>query len=107
MNSTSQELTRRFFFQELMPAATELKQSGRTIFASEPDRDAETYFVQREKTGVEREDFEISESDLRRACYAGTPFAERLAPGLAELRESLYQPEEQDHEVSPFIYIMF
>lgn len=25
MNSTSQELTRRFFFQELMPAATELK----------------------------------------------------------------------------------
>jgi hypothetical protein len=107
MNSTSQELTRRFFFQELMPAAAELKQKRGTIFASEPAPQASSYFVKREKTGVDREDFEISDADLRRACYPGTPFAALLAPGLAELRQSLYQPEEQDHEVSPFIYIMF
>lgn len=107
MNSTKQDLTRRFFFQELMPAATELKESGQTIFATEPDPEASTYFVRRKKTGVDREDFEIPEAALRRACHASTPFAERLAPTLTELSLSLYQSEDQDHEVSPFIYIMF
>jgi len=107
MNSTSGERTRRFFFQELMPVASELKEKGETFFPVEPDGTAATYFSRREKTGVDREDFAIPEADLRRACHPATPGAERLSAGLEELRESLYQREEQDGEVSPFIYIMF
>lgn len=107
MNSTNGERTRRFFFEELMPAASELKAQGETFYPVGPEESAETYFVRREKTAVGPEDFVISEEDLRRACHPGTPGAEKLTAGLTELRETLYQREEQDHEVSPFIYIMF
>lgn len=107
MNSTSTERTRRFFFQELMPVASELKGKGATLFPAAPDPAAASYFVRREKTDVVPEDFVIAEADLECACYRGTPASEKLASGLTELREMLYQREEQDHEVSPFIYIMF
>ena len=120
MNSIKDDATltevRRFFCKVLMPLARRLKYEGRVFFPVKADPQLQTYYVTRDKTAMVPEDFEMagcdSIGDLEKALInmwtsQGCPELDTLAPALSGLAQSLYFAEEQNEEVSPFVYVMF
>ena len=98
------------FDEVLLPIA------GKPDFPLAPDPAAETYFVQRERPAMTREDFtapsclDVDDFEQRLAAYwtrTGRPELAARAPRFAEAARSVYAPATQDAEVSPFIYVMF
>lgn len=99
-----------------MPLAEKLRSEGQAFFPVKGDPNATTYYIKRDKTTMAPEDFEVVGCDavesFREALIdlwrsQGHPQLTGLAPGLSRLAESLHQVEEQNEEVSPFIYVMF
>ena len=120
MNSIRDDATlmgvREFFCKVLMPLARRLKDEGRVLFPVGAEPHLETYYVTRDKTTMVPEDFVVAGCDsvdsLEKALVymwtsQGHPELSILAPILSKLAESLYFVEEQNKEVSPFIYVMF
>jgi len=98
--------TEQFFRQHLMEAARQVKRDGHPFpMGFEPK--LASYFVERPRRPLQRSDFEISDEALTGACPEWTPGAAQLAPHLTALAQELRLVEEQDGEVSPFLYIMF
>lgn len=106
---------RELFLKRLLPAATE---EGRPMafFPTGPDKSATSYYVERTKTTIAREDFHV-----RTADGGGDPIValgelwkaqglDRLAtlvPDLQAIASTLRQIEKPADDVSPFIYVMF
>jgi hypothetical protein len=116
MSLTRSQSVKKFFFGELMPLAAELRARGETFFPLGADPGARTYFTTRDKTTMTARDFEVAGCDapesFERALIAlwnaqGHPALTSLTPTLSRLATSLYQIDEQDEDVSPFIYVMF
>jgi hypothetical protein len=123
MNSTDtqQESTihpriHHFFEQELMPLAAEMKQQQDIIPWVPFDADAITYYKTRKKTSMSKQDFEIGgHSTLETFAADLTAFWKNndnpklceLVPSLAELANELHVVEDQNEEISPYIYVMF
>ena len=104
------------FTKNLVPLAKSLKEEGIEFYPSGPDESQSTYYIKREKTTMAREDFEIGHCETPQALaeqllamwkQQGCDQLEPLAKPLAKLAETLYAVEEQNEEVSPFIYVMY
>ena len=107
---------RQFFERRLMPVAEALRARGREPFPRSFDPSATTYYERREKTTMERADFELPSIDspqtlalaLGRFWEArSAPELARLAPDIADLAAEVRADEDEPGEVSPFIYQMF
>ena len=120
MNSTSDKNISKadeFFFEVLVPLAKMLHSKNDPIFFhKKPDLAKETYFITRKKVTMAPEDFEVegcnSPEDLKKALISlwiteGHTALPIMADAIVELAESVHQTEEQNSEVSPFIYVMF
>lgn len=118
MSSTEPEphgqYIRDLFLKKLLPAASD-DGRPRSFFPLGPDATAASYYVERTKTKMSREDFIIG------AASDGDPIAAlgelwtrqghdrlaALAPELRQLAGKLRQIEKPADDVSPFIYVMF
>jgi len=105
-----------FFEQELIPLAAEMKQQQDIIPWISLDADASTYYITRQKTSMSKQDFEIGgHSTLETFAADLTTFWNNnddsnlceLVPSLAELANELHVVEDQNEEISPYVYIMF
>lgn len=111
----SSEALRELFLKHLLPAAAEAGKP-RAYFPLGPDPAAQSYFIERQKTRMAREDFLIRTADggddpivalgeLWRS--QGLDKLAALTPRLREVAAALRQIEAPADDVSPFIYVMF
>lgn len=107
---------RRFFEEELLPAAERRRREGRAAFPSGPAPEALSYFKARRRPSMAPADFEQAGIETPEALSTaltdlwrgrGDADLAALAPGVARLAELLRRREEQTDDVSPFIYVMF
>ena len=105
-----------FFEQELMPLTAKIKQQQEIIPWVHLDADAITYYKTRPNTTMSKEDFEIGgHSTLESFAADLTSFWDdnkdynfcELVPQLVELASELRVDEDQNEEISPYIYVMF
>ena len=105
-----------FFEQELMPLTAKIKQQQKIIPWVHMDADAITYYKTRPKTTMSKEDFETGgHSTLESFAADLTSFWDdnkdynlcELVPQLVELASELRVDEDQNEEISPYIYVMF
>ena len=105
-----------FFEQELMPLTAKIKQQQKIIPWVHLDADAITYYKTRPKTTMSKEDFETGgHSTLESFAADLTSFWDdnkdynfcELVPQLVELASELRVDEDQNEEISPYIYVMF
>ena len=106
----------KFFEQELMLFAKELKQQQDVIPWVSLDFKAKTYYKSRKKTSMSKQDFEIGgHSTLETFAADLEVFWEnnddskfcKMIPSLTELANELYFVEEESDKLSPNIYVMF
>ena len=106
----------RFFRREMMVLAERMKREGREFFPVTPNAEAQTYYMDRDRRTLSPQDFEGL------GCESSAEFADRLLllwrsqgleelesliPTLSKLAGELYRVEEQQAEVSPFVYVMY
>jgi hypothetical protein len=106
----------KFFEQELMLLATELKQQQDIIPWVQLDHETKTYYKSRKKTSMSKQDFEIGghstletfAEDLK-AYWENNDDTKlcKMIPSLTELANELYFVEEESDKLSPYIYVMF
>lgn len=112
MNSTESSTAtnvRDFFDAEVAPRA------AAALFPTAADPAAETYYVRRRSTTMTPSSFEILGGATQQAIEDGLkalwteqrPDWVPLAPRVAALAAELHQVQEQEEELSPFIYVMF
>jgi hypothetical protein len=100
---------RRFFEEHLLPAAERLRARGVRFFPLGPtDEEASWYagppeigdFMELEAEGIEQ---------TLRSLWASQdlPELEALTPHLLELARSLEVRDQEESEVSPFVYVMY
>lgn len=105
-----------FFDRFLVDLARETQEGGRGFFPRGPEPGHSTYYVNRQRTALRREDFEAPvyhdgpslAAELRK-LWGGAedaPLA-ALSEEFGALAESLAKKSEQTWDVSPFIYVMF
>lgn len=113
--STS-KVIKKFFFKNLLLVSNHLRETGKSYFPTKPDLRLETYFAKRKKTTMLPEDFKIPACDsvdnFREALFEfwksqGNIELCDLTEKLSVLAKLLYTVEDQNEEVSPFIYVMF
>ena len=106
---------RELFLKQLLPAAADGGQP-RAFFPLGADAGAETYYIERAKPRMAREDFLIRTADggddpivALGELWANQKFDKlaALAPKLREAATALRQIEKPADDVSPFIYVMF
>ena len=113
MNSTESSTAanvRDLFETEVVPRAAAAK-----LFPTAADPAAATYYVRRTATTMTPSSFEILSGASRQAIEDGLtalwteqrPDWVPLAPRVAALAAELHQVQEQEEELSPFIYVMF
>ena len=105
-----------FFEQELMPLTAKIKQQQEIIQWVHWDADAITYYKTRPKKTMSKEDFETGGHSTIESFAADLNsfwddnkdynFCE-LVPQLVELASELRVDEDQNEEISPYIYVMF
>ena len=105
-----------FFEQELMPLTVKIKQQQEIIPWVHLDADAITYYKTRPKKTMSKKSFEIGgHSKLETFAADLTSFWHdnkdynfcELVPKLEELACELRVDEDQNEEISPYIYVMF
>jgi hypothetical protein len=108
--------SKQFFVKTVLPLAKKLRNEKKAFFPEKFDAGAPTYYIKRQKTTMDRNDFVVpgceSFKNLEKALVdmwqaQGHPELASLAPGLKKLAESLYSTEDTEGEVSPYIYVMF
>jgi hypothetical protein len=105
-----------FFNDVLVPLARRERAAGREFFALRPDAAAESYYVEPTRRTMTPDDFELraaeSVADFIRELAAlwvaeGRGELVAMAARLGELASVLGAEEQQEEDVSPFIYVMF
>lgn len=117
MNSTEKDLAvKQFYYDYLLPLARSLQAQGKTFFDLKPEQTWGSYFKQRKKTVMEPEDFELVDCPNFEALEEalkkiwdkeGQSALVQIVPHIVALAKELYLKEEQDEDVSPFVYVMF
>jgi hypothetical protein len=100
---------RRFYAELVVPTAESLRAGGVSFFNLRPDPSAATYY---EPRGRAEYIFEAYGDDVERALekqLADHPGADLsgMAKDLVELARELHKPDEDDGDVSAFLYPMF
>lgn len=90
------------FFQKWM------RPKEKKYFETTFDQNLSTYFVAR-KNPEKINTFEFGLSDALSRLWAeqNTPELKPLAKPMEKLAQNLYSVDEQNEEVSPFIYVMY
>jgi hypothetical protein len=110
------EAIKHFFYQNLLKESKKLHEKHISFFPTTFDRNADTYYSIREKRTLEPESFEepdcISFEDFERKLTIlweslGQHEFIPMARPLANLAKLLYNIEDQNEEISEFIYVMF
>jgi hypothetical protein len=106
----------RFFDEQLMPLAAQLKQQGLPLLDAGPVPGATSYYIPRQQRRMSTADFEqggltspqLAAQEMRKVwnAAAGHPLAP-LADGTARLAGELRQGQEASGDVSTFIYAMY
>lgn len=120
MSSTDDEkafmAARAFYDAHLESLAERVRREGCGYFSVRPDAADTTAYVRRTRTEMAPADFEQADVTTpeeleRRLCILweaqGCAELLPLARPLARLAHDLRTDEEQDADVSPFIYVMF
>ncbi|MCE2659715.1 MAG: hypothetical protein LW854_15970 [Rubrivivax sp.] len=107
---------KRFFDEQLLPLAAQLKAQGLPLLDAGPEPSAASYFIPRQQRRMTPADFdqggltspESAAQDIRKvwSATAGHPLAP-LADSVARLAVDLRQGQEQSGDVSTFIYAMY
>ena len=108
--STTSTNVRDFFDTEVAP-----RSAAAALFPTAADPAATTYYVRRRHTTMTPASFEILSGANQQAIEDGLKamWAEQrpdwvpLAPRVAALAGELHHVQEQEEELSPFIYVMF
>lgn len=107
---------RNFFEHELMPLAEKIKKQQDIIPWVGMDSGATSYYKARKKTRMVKQDFEIGgHSSLETFAADLTTFWKSngdsdfcdLVPSLTLLAKELHVDEDQNVEISPYVYVMF
>lgn len=115
-NDKKSEAIEHFFSQKLLTLSKKLHEKHISFFPTTFDRNADTYYSIREKRKLDPASFEepecISFEDFERKLIMlwesqGQNDLMPMAHYLANLAKLLYNIEDQNEEVSPFIYVMF
>ncbi len=103
------ELLHRFYIEKLIPLAEKHRASNRDFFPLKPDKNAESYYKDRNDDGnyIHEVDYSDLEGELRELWKGDLDELGELAAPLVELARLLEEREETDADVSPFIYAMF
>ena len=106
----------RFFDDQLLPLAQQLKAQGVSLLDPGPQPGAASYYLVRQQRSMSPADFESGSltspasalADLQSVWSAasGHPLAP-LVPAMARLAGELRQGPEQSGDVSTFIYAMY
>jgi hypothetical protein len=107
---------KRFFDEQLLPLAAQLKAKGVNLLDAGPQPGAASYYITRQHRSMSPADFETggltspakAQAEMRQVwnAAAGHPLAP-LADGVARLAGELRQDQEQSSDVSSFIYAMY
>lgn len=106
----------QFFDRELMPLAHELRRQGTVMLEVAFDPAAGSYYRQRPLRAMAPADFEWGGADSPEQLEAALrqlwsdPRSQpltALAPSLARLAGELRRDDEQQGEVSSFVYVMY
>lgn len=107
---------KRFFDEQLLPLAAQLKSRGVSLLDPGPQPDAASYYIARQQRSMSPADFENggltspekAGAEMRQvwSSAAGHPLAP-LADPVARLAGELRQNQEQASDVSSFIYAMY
>jgi hypothetical protein len=108
MSSTDDERrVQRFFDERIAPAAARLRARGVAFFPLGPEPGAASWY----SGPPEGPDFQpLQPADLAaalRAQWSDVPELEALADPLVLLARSLEVQDEDDGEISPFVYVMY
>jgi hypothetical protein len=116
INDQNKKIIRKFFDEHLIPISGNMKSANQTYFRLKPDNQVESYYIERKKKEYSSGDFEISDKlglqELERILTVfwrgedDKKLAE-IAPDIAKMAKKLYQEEQLDEDVSPFMYVMF
>ncbi len=110
------KIVRKIFSKKILPLSKKLQKEGKTFFPLKPNPNARTYYIKREKTSMVPEDFEVSGCDsfnslekYLKDLWESDGYSEicSLAKTSSELSKLLYFIEEENEEISQFIYVMF
>ena len=106
----------RFFDDFLLPMSIAARNCGEAAFPAGPDPRLDSYWALRAQPSMRAEDFlapscldvgELAGCLREHWTRAGQNELADLAPRFAELARIARSSEQQDAEVSPFIYTMF
>jgi hypothetical protein len=108
MSSTEDDWRmRRFFDERMVPAAVRLRARGVSFFPLGPEPDAPSWYV----GAPENPDFQdLEPPDLAAALsvhWHDVPELAELADALVALARSLETKDEDDGDISPFVYVMY
>ena len=103
-----------FYLAEFGRAGRLLAERGVCLLETMPDRDRASYYMKRQRTRMERGDFELAlETTDGVTCALQTLWTGPEAAHLAELSEKIltlaprFASRDQDAHVSPHMYVMF
>lgn len=106
-DETRDQDLRRFFHEQIVPAAESLRRRDVRFFALAPDRSQASYWAARPRG--EAYIFQISddlEGELRET-WRDIPELQALASDLATMTRVMADGREETADVSSFIYAMF
>lgn len=109
MSSIDEAKLRRFFREQLAPAAAALRERGVELFPMGPDPSAESWWepAPADPEFVELDAEAIAPALAERWRAQDLPELAALAESLMELARELEVDEEPSSEVSPFVYVMY
>jgi len=109
MNSTDERQLRRFFRAKLIPAIEQLRARGVEFFPLGPEPELDTWYQgPPTETRFTTLDVDECEAAIRELWESqDLPELAGLAGELMRLAEALEVREEQDADVSPFVYVMY
>ena len=106
----------KFFHNEMLPVAEKLKSQQGDFFPLGPDDNASSYYIDRKCSKLTRADFEDNGCDSVESLQASLSklwqsqdqsALVELTPSISELAAALRQVEEEQKDVSEFIYVMY
>jgi hypothetical protein len=110
VDSATRRLLEKFWTQQLLPAAAALRSRDVRFFDLAPDASVKTYYSRHQNVDAPFVALEPAdwESLLREMWQReGLPELATLAGPLMALAQKLKLREEEQADVSPFIYVMF
>ncbi len=109
-----------FWNKEMIPLAEKLQNNGKSFFSLHPDQIPESYFLQRDKKTMAKEDFEafgdadfdlllgaLEQMWLEQGLYELASLSPSLKNIGAQLQKDQEKSKEESLDINPLIYQMY